>query len=98
VQVKGVENPVVLQILDDSAFNMRIVMPVVDNARTGQKVDEAPALLIEQHDTARPREHTVEGAAVKANSRFEYREFLRIPGASVSDPDYPAHYPTAVRE
>ena len=64
MQIEGLEDSVILQIIDDGTFDAGIVVAVVDNTRTGKEVDVRTAVLVKNRGAACACEDAVERTAI----------------------------------
>ena len=77
VHVQAVGDAVIFQVLDQRLFQDRVVVPVVQGAGTGQKVDVALAFAGHQLGATGLLEDHRERAAVAANIRFVFLELFK---------------------
>src|SRR5262249_41530759 len=92
MQIKRMEDSVILKIIDDRSLDPRIVVAVIENSGAGQEINISAAIAIVYERAAGSREHPVQRAAVDPYGRFEGTKFIR-PAGILAGSDNRAHCP-----
>ncbi len=72
-QVEAVGDAAALDVVDQRHCHVRVVVPVVEGARSGQEVDVLPPLRIDQHRAVGGAQHRRDQSAVAADPRLPCR-------------------------
>src|SRR5690606_16264716 len=78
VHIKAVDDRVAREIVHQPAFQLRVVVPVVQRSGTGEEIEVAFTVLVGHVAALRGGEHRGPSAAVAADFRFQAGENVHV--------------------